>query len=319
MAAKTPAKPGAAKAKPAKPAAKKAPAKKPAAKKTATKAETPETTVVETAKVDEIDYTSFGLQPMEALFVDHYIANNFNATRAYRDAGYTAKNDNVAAVEGSKALRKPKIAAYLRHRMKEAFDRIEEEQDKLLMTMTLVAYGDPNELIEHRRECCRYCYGEGHRYQFTPREFEDYEAEFEQKLVEFKAEHPDAPLPEIDPKGGTGFDPRKLPHEDCPECFGEGRERTVMKDTRFLSPAAQAMYAGVKQTKDGFEMLMHSQEKARETLAKIRKLYDDKAEVVIGVVPQEKLDAMYADALATAEKGREEARQRREKRQEGGK
>ena len=43
-------------------------------------------------------------------FVDAYLGNGGNATRAYKDAGYAASNDNIAASEASKLIRIPKVA-----------------------------------------------------------------------------------------------------------------------------------------------------------------------------------------------------------------
>jgi hypothetical protein len=40
--------------------------------------------------------------------------------------------------------------------------------------------------------------------------------------------------------GGPGWDPRRAPHPDCPECFGEGVERVHVNDTRQLSRARRA-------------------------------------------------------------------------------
>lgn len=60
----------------------------------------------------------------------------------------------------------------------------------------------------------------------------------------------------FDQQGGLGYDARKGPNRDCQECFGEGIGTAHFKDTRDLSPAARSLYAGVKQTKDGFQMLL---------------------------------------------------------------
>ena len=48
----------------------------------------------------------------------------------------------------------------------------------------------------------------------------------------------------------------------------------MLKDTRNLSPAAVALYAGVKQTKEGIEIKMHSKMDALEKLAKHVGLYE---------------------------------------------
>lgn len=51
-------------------------------------------------------------------FVEEYCVD-FNGTRAYKDAGYKAKTDNVAAVEASRLLRDPKVRAAIDERLDE--------------------------------------------------------------------------------------------------------------------------------------------------------------------------------------------------------
>lgn len=53
-----------------------------------------------------------GLSVKEEAFCLEY-SQSGNATESYKKAGYNAKNDNVAGVEGAKLLRKPKIQARL--------------------------------------------------------------------------------------------------------------------------------------------------------------------------------------------------------------
>lgn len=315
-----------------KPAAKKAVAKKPAvkkpaAKKPATTARKPKTkSKVLTGKiaapvatpqvppVDEPQYKKCGISLREALFCDHYLTH-YNGTQALYDAGFKAANRNVAAVDAHKLMQKPGVRAYLAAKMKDMFNRLEDEQDKLLQTFTYTAFADPNELVENRIDCCRFCYGQDNLYQFTPQEFERHK---ERHLEDVEAatilgQQP----PEFDPKGGIGFSPNHQPNADCPECFGRGNESVVFKDTRYLSPAALALYAGVSEGKDGKKMIMHAQDKARETLAKIRKLYDDNTTVNVTFDPvalNEKFGDVMSKAHARAVETMEERRAAREAR-----
>jgi len=71
-----------------------------------------------------------------------------------------------------------------------------------------------------------------------------------------------------DPRGGEGYDARKAPHLECPECFVEGIAQPFLKDTRDLSEGAQRLYAGVKVTKDGIEIKMHDPMAALLNVAK---------------------------------------------------
>jgi phage terminase small subunit len=64
-------------------------------------------------------------------FVDYYIETT-NATQAYKLAGYSASNDNIAGVEGHKLLKNPKIARAIEARMTElANDRIASAEEVL--------------------------------------------------------------------------------------------------------------------------------------------------------------------------------------------
>lgn len=118
--------------------------------------------------------------------------------------------------------------------------------------------------MEVKTGCCRCCHGEGHKFQRTLLEMN---SDRERWLD--KGKDPS----EFDEQGGIGFNPLLLPHPECPNCGGDGDARTVLKDTRHLSPSAAALYAGAKQTKDGIEIKMHSKLDALEKLAKHVGLY----------------------------------------------
>ena len=51
-----------------------------------------------------------GLTSKQKAFVGYYLGNGENATKAYKQAGYKAKNDNVASPEASKLLQNPKVS-----------------------------------------------------------------------------------------------------------------------------------------------------------------------------------------------------------------
>lgn len=304
MAAQKPAKPAAAKKAGTKPKAGTAP-KATTKGKAAPKSRAPKTEPITEQPQVELspeDQLLASMDPRHIEFVEQYIVN-LNGTRSYKAAFAEDMTDSVAGACASRLLGTAKVQKLLACRVKAMFERTEGLQDRMLAQQFALAFADPNELVEHRRECCRYCYGINHEYQLKPSEQDQRRIEWQKEVREALAAKEEPP--EWDELGGVGFDPRKEPVESCPECYGEGVPRIVMKDTRDLSPAAKALYAGAKWGKDGMEMLMHSQEKARDVLLKILKLYDDKAEVILGVVPQEKLDSLYAEALANAMAGRE--------------
>ena len=61
-------------------------------------------------------------------------------------------------------------------------------------------------------------------------------------------------------------------------CDGFGQTRAAFKDTTKLSPAAQALFAGVKETQHGLEIKMNDQSKALELLARHIGMFPSKVE-----------------------------------------
>ena len=52
--------------------------------------------------------------------------------------------------------------------MEERAERTGIAADHVVQRLWAIASADPDELIEHRRVCCRHCYGRKHRYERTP-------------------------------------------------------------------------------------------------------------------------------------------------------
>ncbi|WP_103018119.1 terminase small subunit [Alicycliphilus denitrificans] len=202
-----------------------------------------------------------GLTEKQQRFVDEYLVD-LNATQAAIRAGYSAE---TARQIGAENLSKPYIQAAISIARQAQQERTAITADMVLMEIANVALADARDLVEVKTGCCRCCYGEGHKYQRTVGEMNrDREAWVE------KGKNP----AEFDEAGGIGFNPLLLPKDDCPICGGDGQARTVLKDTRHLSPRAAALYAGAKQTKEGIEIKMHSKLDALEKLAKHLGLYE---------------------------------------------
>lgn len=206
-------------------------------------------------------------------FVDEYLVD-LNATQAAIRAGYSKK---TASSIGDENLRKPDIQEYLQARMSEREERTEITQDMVLQEFWNIAIADANDLVEFRRTCCRHCYGIDFKYQRTTAEMErDYDA-YEKTLANARPAE-SAQIGEFDEKGSIGYDARLKPNSECPECFGEGVGSVFVKDTRYLSPAARALYAGAKQAKEGLEIKTNSKEKALEMVARHLGMFTDKVE-----------------------------------------
>ena len=194
-------------------------------------------------------------------FVDEYL-KDLNATQAAIRAGYSKKTAAVIAAEN---LRKPNVQSVIEDRMSVRGQKAAITQEMVLERLWMIATANPNELIEHRRGCCRHCFGIGHQYQWKD----------EEELL--KAVSDKADPGDVSEGGGFGFDPTIRPHPKCPKCRGEGFGSVHAHDSRHVSQAALALYAGVKQTKEGFEIKMHDQLAALDKVAKHLGMFSDKS------------------------------------------
>lgn len=198
---------------------------------------------------------------------------DWNQTRAYMVA-YPDSSKEAAGSSSHELLKNPKIREMvydaLMRRIAETGVQANDVVHKLLGTIN----ADPNELIEIRRDCCRHCYGENNRYQYTMGEWDAVLVRHQRDAWAAQAVGK-IPPPDPDPRGGIGFNRRLPPNPICPECFGEGIEDYFVKDTRYLSPAARELYAGVKITKNGIEIQKHSRDKALELLGRHLAMFTD--------------------------------------------
>jgi hypothetical protein len=203
------------------------------------------------------------LTPKQRRFVEEYLVD-LNGTQAAIRAGYSPRTARQIAAE---YLTKPDIAIAVAEAQQAAIKRIHLSQEGVLETLAAWATADPRDLIQHRRVCCRFCYGKDHLYQEKPSEQRARRAKHDAMLAQ-TPENKWHLLPRWDDLGGVGYDPRKEPIEDCPECFGEGEEQVFVADTRKLSKGAAMLYGGVKTTRDGLEVKMQPKDKAVELLAR---------------------------------------------------
>ena len=208
------------------------------------------------------------ITPKMELFAREYLVD-FNAAGAYSRT-HPGVKQTTAEVEGHRLLRHPKVAAAIRVERDRLTAVVGLTAERALAEAWAIATADARELVGYHVGCCRHCFGIGFGYQRTKAEATKAVEEYKVALAEGRGNKVTAP----DLSGGDGFDPRKDANPECPNCLGNGHGRTVVRDTRFLSPAARALYAGVKETKDGFEVKMHSKVDALEKCFKHLGLYE---------------------------------------------
>lgn len=87
------------------------------------------------------------LSNKQELFCKEYLVD-LNATQAYKRAGYSAKSDNIAAVEASKLLRNPKIEAKIKELMDKRSQRTEVTADKVLAELAAIAFAKGSDFAQ---------------------------------------------------------------------------------------------------------------------------------------------------------------------------
>lgn len=213
------------------------------------------------------------LNPRQLRFVDEYL-KDLNGTQAAIRAGYATKGADVRA---SQLLALDKVRKLVDERMAKRTARTEITADKVLRLLWLRATADPRKLVEYRRCCCRHCFGEDHAYQWV--DIIEFAAELERVNAHNAKANKNSQRPLPTDEGGYGYNPTIKPHPKCPRCFGEGFGDVKVNDTRDYDEEAAALYAGVKQTRDGLEIKMHDQDAAVDRLMRHLGLYKDRQEL----------------------------------------
>lgn len=202
------------------------------------------------------------LNAKQQRFVQEYLVD-LNATQAAIRAGYSVRN---AGVTGNTLKRNKLILAAIEAAQEKLGESLNITQAMVLQRYWMIATANPNELVIHRRVCCRHCHGLRFAYQWKDRD------EFERAYANSEQNETEPPSDE----GGFGFNRTLRPNKACPECHGEGYPDIQGQDTRDASPSALALYAGVKQTKDGFEVKTHDQLAALNMVARHLGMFNDK-------------------------------------------
>lgn len=189
--------------------------------------------------------------PKVKRFIAEYLKDN-NATAAAERAGYSDPN------YGRQLLTNPNVAQSIAQQQKASIVRTLGSADEVLEQMWRLATFDANQISQHRRGCCRHCWGFGHQYQW--RDAVEYEEKRLEALERKRREPVDV--------GGYGYNHTLDPNPDCPRCNGEGVSRVVLQDSTKLDDAAALAYSGVKVGKAGIEITSISRERMFEAVAK---------------------------------------------------
>ncbi len=93
-----------------------------------------------------------GLSVKEARFVRAFLVNGFNASQAYKSAGYQAKTVNSVSANSSRLLAKDKIQTAIKQEMWKEETKLEEEysitKDSLRREMAIIGFSSLKNLAE---------------------------------------------------------------------------------------------------------------------------------------------------------------------------
>ncbi|WP_203234334.1 terminase small subunit [Burkholderia mayonis] len=214
------------------------------------------------------------LNAREQRYVDEYLLD-LNQTQAAIRAGYAPRS---AQEQSSRLMTRPEVMRAIQEAKARRAARVEIDQDRVVRELMNIVFADANGLVEYRRTCCRHCYGKDYRHQRTAGEMERAKVEHRAFVLKCKQEGIKLTVAEqtFDEQGGIGYDPRKPPVEECPECFGEGWGDVFVKDTRSLPPELRSLYSGVKRTKEGIEVRMHDKQGFAQLLMRHAGMLNDK-------------------------------------------
>lgn len=193
---------------------------------------------------------------------------------AYRKA-YNTENMLAKTVHEKACglMQQDKVRARLNELNSRVLARAEIDAAEIVRHLADIVSADPNDLMQYRRLNCRYCNGIEHNYQWKhigefQKAVDDWEAakEAHADRMQRATKQTDFTKPMPTDDGGYGFKNNAELNPECPVCEGEGVEDLFLADTRKLTGAARRLYAGVKQTKNGIEILTRSQDGAMKML-----------------------------------------------------
>lgn len=215
-----------------------------------------------------------------------------NQSAAYRQA-YDCTNWAWPSIHtaASKLAADPEVAARIQQLRDEAAARIAlPTLEERIKEQRELEKADARELFGVHYDCCRYCWGIDHRYQWTD--------EHEYAMAVDKAIRETRPHPDM--SGGFGYNQNRSPNDACTACWGVGIARPFIADTRKISRQAARLYRGIKIKADGsMELLTYDQQKATDMLNRIQGAYKDGANV--GQPPMGAQDVAQAQEAKTKE------------------
>jgi phage terminase small subunit len=217
------------------------------------------------------------------------VARGASATRAYGEAGYRTKSDQVAAVNGSRLLGRAKVKARVAElrasQTAELMERHEVSREEVIRRYWAIVQAEPSDLVEVRVAACRHCHGVEHAYQWrSEAEFEKAHADWITKRDVRKKNRTPFGEPEPSAEGGFGYSRELAPNPECENCDGDGEAWVRTKASE-----GHPLFAGAKETRDGqIEVKLADRMAALEAVGRITGVFErdnrQKADVGSGLL-----------------------------------
>lgn len=192
---------------------------------------------------------------------------------------YEKSHGNKSPANATRLLKSPLVQQEISNRKAAISRAVDFGVQEVMREFLEIARADPNELIQHRRVNCRYCNGKKFAFRWTD---QDEYAEACAAVIDANARERNKrkhkPLP--DESGGYGFRRIDDPNPACPRCCGEGIPEVYIADTRYLSPSARKLYAGVEvKANGGIKILMRDQDAALRDFAKALGMFIERVQL----------------------------------------
>lgn len=208
-------------------------------------------------------------------FARHYVEFG-SVADAYRSAYDVAPTttSQTARTNGHRVLNHPKVQARVRALRAELAATSLMSTNELIADLESMATADVNELMCVTVVGCRWCWGEGHGYQW--RNEAELQAAVEHHIASLATPKPE-PMP--DARGLFGYRPDRDPNPECPRCDGVGVNVVRLTNTADVSPGARKLYRGVELYPDGTvkKILLNDPLAARMELHRVRGMHVDRS------------------------------------------
>jgi phage terminase small subunit len=194
------------------------------------------------------------------LFIDD-IVKGVSATDAYLNNFKCEKFKRERVYAAAHQLRhSPVVAAEIDRRLAESRERSIKSVADIANEFIRIGFADPGDVVQHRRLCCRHCWGVNHKYQWIDATEYAHAVRIAEQANVGKRGRARTPIPDDD--GGYEFKFNRPPHPECPHCLGEGKPDVFITDTTKMTPEQRRLIERVKVTKDGIEIRFRNQQDA---------------------------------------------------------